>query len=235
MAIAYLGYAVVEDYGGSMSQSVTVPANTDYAILFVGGWNNPARTVSSMSLGGTNATNLYTRATTNSYQDSYVYGVATSSGSKTFAATFSGSFAEGGVAIIVFLGGVDSANPLVATNYAETEITVLASTTWTDMTSVADGIGLVFATAYTGTGLVPTSQSQTQIVSSTYSSDGYIAGYKLTTSAATTLGISTNGNQNYWGAVAVTLRPSTGGGGPTGLPRRALDGPFYGSIRGSVQ
>src|SRR5574343_322633 len=114
MAISYLGYATVLDSDGTMSQSLTVPDGANYAVIFIGGWNATSITVSSMSLGGISATNLYTRATyPDSYQDSYIYGVATSSGSKTFAASFSGSFAEGGIAIIVFLSGVDTASPLV--------------------------------------------------------------------------------------------------------------------------
>lgn len=208
-SIAYLGYAVVSDSDGSISQSVTVPTNTDYALIFVGGWTSTAPTVSSMSLGGTAASNLYTRATSDSYQDSHVYGVATSAGSKTFAATFSGAFTEGGVAILVFLSGVNSSNPLVATNYAETNDTIKNSHTWTGMTSVAGGIGLVFATGYyDAVTFTMTAQSQTNIVTGTYNNDDYGAAYKLTTGSTETLGITTGVSDAYWSAVAVTLRPS---------------------------
>lgn len=209
-SIAYLGSATVTDADGSMSQLVTVPANTDYAIIFVGGWAGAtARTVSSMALGGTSADNLYTRANSDDYQDSYVYGVATSPGSKTFAATLSGAFSEGGVAILVFLSGVNSSNPLVASNYAETTGTVVTSATWSGMASVASGLGLVFATAYANTKtLTITAQSQTQIVSSSYNSDLYAAGYKSTAGSTETLGITVSGVADFWGAVAVTLRPA---------------------------
>lgn len=238
MAISYLGYATVLDSDGTMSQSVTVPANTNYAVIFVGGWSATVRTVSSMSLDGVAATNLYTRANADDYQDVYVYGVATSAGSKTFAASLSGSFNEGGFAIIVFLSGVDTASPLVTSGYgySETLATEVQNKTITSVPTAADGIGLVFGSGWVQGGVFDfDAQSQTSIVeaSSGYNSDYYGAGYKATTGAATTFG-SSQSNGQFSTIVVVTLNPSTGGAA-TALPRRAFDGPFVGAFRGSVR
>lgn len=236
MAISYLGYATVLDADGTMSQSVTVPANTNYAVIFVGGWSGTAITVSSMSLDGVAATNLYTRANTDNYQDSYVYGVATSAGSKTFAASLSGSFGDGGIAIIVFLSGVDTASPLVTSGYGYSEATDpgVQDKTITSVPTANGGIGLVFGTGVGSTFNFDV-QSQTSIfeASSNYNSDYYGAGYKYTTGATTTFG-SSQANGTYSAIVVVTLNPSTGGAA-TALPRRAFDGPFVGAFRGSVR
>ena len=211
-SIAYLSYSAIEDdaifVNGTVSQAVTVPTNTDYAVIFVGGWRNPATTVSSMSLGGTAASNLYTRAITDTNQDSYVYGVATSAGSKTFTVTLSDTISEGGGIVIVYLSGVNSGNPLVASDYAETTDTQKSSHTWTNMTAVTNGIGLVFASGYYNeVAFDLTAQSQTSIVTGTYNLDNYAAAYKLTTGSTTTLGISAGGNGKFWSAIAITLRP----------------------------
>lgn len=76
--MAYISSQVITASSGSINQSVTVPAGTTYAVIYYGGWSNPARTVSAMSLGGTSATALFTHATTNDFQDGWIYGVATS-------------------------------------------------------------------------------------------------------------------------------------------------------------
>lgn len=236
----YLGYAVVLDSDGTMSQSVTVPDGTNYAVIFVGGWSSTAATVSSMSLGGTSATNLYTRAINDNAQDSYIYGVATSAGSKTFAASFSSAFSEGGIAILVFLSGINTASPLTTdgTGYSESISDAARTKTIDSVPTAAGGIGLVFGTCYNDGGVFDFDvQSQTSIVeaSSDYNSEYYGAGYKATTGAATTFGSSqSEGQGNYSTIVVVTLNPSEGAA-PTALPRRALDGPFYGSLRGSVR
>ena len=211
MAIAYIGSTSIQASSGSVSQAVTVPTGTNYAVIFYGGWSSTVRTVTSISLGGTSASNLYTRANSDDAQDSYVYGVATSEGSKTLALTMSGAMTEGGIVQIAFLSGVDTSNPLVATNFAETTSSALSGATWTNMASAADGIGLVFATGYAADVIFTiTAQSQTQMLNGTYNSDDYVAGYKLTTAATTTFGITVDENQRYWSAVVVTLRPSSG-------------------------
>jgi hypothetical protein len=211
MAIAYTGSTSIQASSGSVSQAVTVPTGTNYAVIFYGGWSSTVRTVSALSLGGVSASNLYTRANADDAQDSYVYGVATSEGSKTLALTMSGAMTEGGIVQIAFLSGVDTSNPLVATNYAETTSSVLSGATWTNMTSVVDGIGFVFATGFaTDVTFTITAQSQTQALNGTYNSDDYVAGYKLTTATTTTFGITVGENQRYWSAVVVTLRPSSG-------------------------
>ena len=214
MAIAYISSQVITASSGSINQSVTVPAGANYAVIYYGGWNSTARTVSAMSLGGTSASNLYTRATTNDFQDGYIYGVATSAGSKTFILTMSGSVTEGGVAMLVFLSGVDTSNPFVSSAYQEVTSTQV-STMSGSITSVADGIALSFATGYSdGGALTPTAQSQTTAVSSAlYNSDLYAAGYKATTGTSTTVGMDHSGSGaalTYWAFHAVTLRPASG-------------------------
>lgn len=211
MAIAYIGSTSIQASSGSVSQAVTVPTGTNYAVIFYGGWSSTVRTVSALSLGGTPASNIYTRANADDAQDSYIYGVATSEGSKTLAFTMSGAMTEGGIVQIAFLSGVDTTNPVVATNFAEAIASAVNGATWTNMTSVVDGIGLVFATGYnTENTLTITAQSQTQIFNSTYNSDNYASGYKLTAATTTTLGITVGGAQRYWSAIVVTLRPSSG-------------------------
>jgi hypothetical protein len=211
MAIAYTGSTSIQASSGSVSQAVTVPTGTNYAVIFYGGWSSTVRTVSALSLGGVSASNLYTRANADDAQDSYVYGVATSEGSKTLALTMSGAMTEGGIVQIAFLSGVDTSNPVVATNYAETTSSALSGATWTNMTSVVDGIGFVFATGFaTDVTFTITAQSQTQALNGTYNSDDYVAGYKLTTATTTTFGITVGENQRYWSAVSITLRPSSG-------------------------
>lgn len=216
MAIAYISSQVITASSGSINQSVTVPAGANYAVIYYGGWNWTARTVSAMSLGGTSASNLYTRATADEFQDGYIYGVATSAGSKTFILTMSDSVTEGGVAMLVFLSGVDTSNPFVSSAYQEVTFTQV-STMSGSITSVADGIALSFATGYfrsAGDALTPTAQSQTTAVSSAlYNSDLYAAGYKATTGTSTTVGMDHSGSGDsltYWSFHAVTLRPASG-------------------------
>ena len=209
MAIAYISSQVITASSGSINQSVTVPAGTTYAVIYYGGWSNPARTVSAMSLGGTSATALFTHATTNDFQDGWIYGVATSEGSKTFILTMSGYMEEGGVAMLVFLSGIDAADPLVAADYGEVSTTTSSSLSKT-VTSVSDGIGLAFSTGYVATSFIPTEQSQTTAVASAlYNSDDYAAGYKATTGTSTTLGMGRSSSNAFWAVHVVTLRPSS--------------------------
>lgn len=212
MAVAYLGSQAIGASSGSINQTITVPANTDYAIIFFGGWSATVRTVSAASIGGTAATNLYTRAVSNYSQDHYIYGVATSSGSKNFTLTMSGSFNEGGVAMLVFLSGVDASNPLVANAYFETE--AVSASTWSQsITSVSDGMALVFVTGYDySDSFIPTAQSQTTAISNAgYNSDIYAAGYKTTTGTSVTVGIDRSISGQYFSVDGITLRPASGG------------------------
>ena len=236
MAIAYTGSTSIQASSGSVSQSVTVPTGTNYAVIFYGGWSSTVRTVSALSLGGVSASNLYTRANADDAQDSYLYGVATSEGSKTLALTMSGAMTEGGIVQIAFLSGVDTTNPVVATNFAEAIAYAVAGATWTNMTSAVDGIGLVFATGYnTENTLTITAQSQTQIFNSSYNSDNYAAGYKLTTATTTTFGITVGGLQRYWSAVVVTLRAASGGDGSVTISGSAgTGGPGSVSVSGAA-
>lgn len=217
MAIAYTGSTSIQASSGSISQSVTVPADTNYALLFYSGWFSTPRTVSTFTLDGVAATNLFTRANTDDAQDNYLYGVPVSSGSKNLVLTMSGSMTEGGVLQIVFLSGVNTSSPMVASNYAETLGTALSGSTWTGMASAVGGVGIVFASGYAANvSFTMTVQSQTQVLSGgPYNSDNYATAYKLTTASTTTFGISTTGKQTYWTAVVVTLQPSGGDGSVT--------------------
>ncbi len=211
MAIAYISSQTIVASSGSINQSVTVPAGTNFAVFYYGGWNSTVRTVSTISLGGTAAGNLYTRAISDGCQDGYIYGVATSEGSKTFILTMSGSMSEGGVAMLVFLSGVDTSNPFVSSGYVEIEYTSPETTWSSSITSVTDGIGLVFATGYGADSgaLNPNVQSQTtSVANTTYNSDNYAAGYKATTSSSTTLGMDAELGR-YFAAHAITLRPAS--------------------------
>ena len=52
VALEYLGYSLVSgDYDGNVSQSVTIPTGTTYALAYVGG--DDSRTISAISLAGT--------------------------------------------------------------------------------------------------------------------------------------------------------------------------------------
>lgn len=211
MAIEYLGYVVV-DNTGDISQAITVPSNTNYALIFRGGWTATAQSVTSITLDGTAATQIRTVAVSDDYQDFYLYGVPVSSGSKTLVHNLSGTFSEGGKVTVVFFSGVDTANPSIDSNYSQYGDAYLGTDapTWA-LSSVADGIGAVFISAYNnGTSLTLTSQSQTSIFNNiTYNSNIYGLGYKTTSSSSTTFGCSVTANQRYWSAVAVTLRPSS--------------------------
>lgn len=215
--ISYVGHTEITDSDGSISQSVTVPANTTYAVACYSGWGgSTADTVSSISLGGTGGTSLYTRANSDDFQDAFIYGFPTSEGSRTFALTMSGGMTEGGIAMLVFLGGdVDTGNPVVATGYAEQGASnppSSSSLATASIATVAGGIGLAFSTGYDySVSLSMTAQSQTQIVSSgPYNGDLYGSGYKVTTGSNAVFGV-TRGSATIWYSVwAVTLRLGTG-------------------------
>jgi hypothetical protein len=226
MAISYLGYTAIEDSDGTFSQTVTVPANTSHALLFIGGWSASGNGVSSISLGGTAATSLIERGLFDSYQDMFAYIVATSAGSLTFSASMTRAFEEGGVAVIVYLGGVDTTTPLVDSDFHETDSIVLNPVTRT-LDTVADGIGVVFATIYHDPGKTNfsvTDQSQTQIVKAgPFNSDDYGAAYKLTPSTGTAdFGISDSGPGYYHAGLYVTLRPSSGAAAVSSPPNNPI-------------
>jgi hypothetical protein len=210
MAISYLNYSLITDSDGTFSQSVTVPANTSHALIFIGGWNTSGNGVSSISLGGTSATLVIARAESSAEQDMLAYIVATSEGSKTFSASMTNAFTEGGISVLVYLSGVDATTPIVDSDYHKTELTAVSSVTRT-LDTIADGIGVVFATCYQNTNLAVTEQSQTQIVNAgPYNSDYYAAAYKTTAGITATFGINSSGDSNYHSSLYVTLRPSAG-------------------------
>jgi hypothetical protein len=65
-----------------------------------------------------------------------------------------------------------------------------------------------------------------------YSAAGVLATAGATGTKSVTTG---NNSDNPWVAGLIAINASSGGAAATGLPRRALDGPFFGALRGSVR
>jgi hypothetical protein len=223
MAISYLGYTAIQDSDGTFSQTVTVPANTSHALVFIGGWDGNGNGVSSISLGGTAATSVISRGSADDNQDMFSYIVATSAGDKTFSASMTRAFSEGGIAVIVYLGGVDTTTPVVDSDFHETASSGVPSVT-KNLDTVANGMGFVFATGYTTNTFNVTVQSQTEIVNAgPYNSDNYAAAYKTTSDGTADFGLTTTGGSNtYHCSHYVTLRPSSGAAAVSSPPNNPI-------------
>lgn len=204
-AVAYKGSEIIEN-SSNISQSVTVPADTDCCVVFYGGWRSGGNAVTAISLGGTAMTQIVARGVNNDQQDHFAYWVATSAGSKTFAMTKTADCTEGGIAILVFLSGVHAASPVVDADYTEGFSPAAITLT---LTTEADGILLVFCSGYQTSGAFDVEvQSQTNIIESAspYASDYYAAGYKSTAGTSAIAGATLESSYTYAALDAISLR-----------------------------
>lgn len=203
--LGFLGYS---DAGGSsyydVSTSVTVPAGCAYAIIAICGYNNPYRTVSTLTLGGVSATPIYV-ATSSSAESYYIYGVVPPSvGSLTYHRALNDDLTIGGSDTLIYLDGVPSLH--------DSDITIVGAATnsisWT-LDSVNGGLGLAFANTWSGSGGAPvmTAQSQTLIANITSGAYYFGSGRKDASGLTITLGATTASAQTNWSGVGISLSP----------------------------
>ena len=101
--------------------------------------------------------------------------------------------------------------------------------TTTQADELVIGSYIAWDNAYTLTASAPT------VIAAQVSGGNNAIAYKIVSSTgaqSTTLTTLTN---TVYAVQARTFKAATGGAAATALPRRALDGPFYGALRGSVR
>ena len=203
--ITYLGYTEVSDSDGNQSQSVTVPANTDFALAFISGWRsgtNPS--VSSISLGGTAMTSVGS-SVSDADGAAYMYYVNTTSGTKTFASTQSNSWTEGGKAVLLYFSGVDQASPIRSNSAQNASGTTTLS--FSGMTSQTGDMAVLQIQGYSSVNADVDLSGQTKIFENAvaFNSEYNAAAYK--TATGTTIDLS--GSGNYPNGVAAVLKPAS--------------------------
>lgn len=211
MAVEYISTIVIT----ASPQTVTVPTDATLAVLFGSEYSsNATPTLNSVSLilaedanygGGEYTMSIF-----------YLANPATGSISLVWQTD---SFNYGNY--LAFFKGVDTASPILSAIGANGPATSPIS----GLTATANDmmVGLNFNNY--GSGPSVSTDSQTQIG---YTESRAAAGYKL--GSTTFSWVYSNGNPCV--SVAATIKALEASA--TGLPRRALSGPFYGSLRGSV-
>jgi hypothetical protein len=118
-SIAAISYSTVASTTSSPSGSVSVPANADYAVVFVDGWTSAADrtlTASSVTLGSVSFTEALSKAEggPNIQSDDVWYAdVSSVAGtSQTLSASRAGTVTEGGHLIIVWVADVNTSTPV---------------------------------------------------------------------------------------------------------------------------
>ena len=203
--ITYLGYTEVSDSDGNQSQSVTVPANTDFALAFISGWRsgtNPS--VSSISLGGTAMTSVGS-SVSDADGAAYMYYVNTTSGTKTFASTQSNSWTEGGKAVLLYFSGVDQSSPIRSSSAQNATNT--ATLSFSGMTSQTGDMAVLQMQSYSSVNVDVDLSGQTKIFENAvaFNSEYNAAAYK--TATGTTIDLS--GSGDYPNGVAAVLKPAS--------------------------
>lgn len=213
MAAAFLGYAPVLDADGNVSQSVTIPAGTDYCVAVVGGFVSGGEpSASVMTLAGVSM--LPVKFTVDGTADSNgvrLFGCnVTTSGSQTYAATWSGAWTEGGGAILLFCSGIDQTTAVRDSDGAGpgNGPQTVDKTLTTESGDLCIGAVWGYQSGPVNVDLA----SQTNIFeenTTAFNSDLYGAAYKMATTTSTQMQFA----GEYTGAAMVALIPAGGGGG----------------------
>lgn len=189
-----ISYVVIQDSDGTMSRAVTVPAGTAMVLVYVNSWNNPGRTVTSMTLSGSAFIQVRQDLTLDGDQSHLYVGLAPVSG--TFSASFSGAFSEGGIAMLVFLDGASSIVSSAVANLPN------SATLNFSLASAPGDLALLFAGTWQSA--VNVSQAgQTPLVSGGPFNTNY---YGVATKRATGSSTSLSASGSWPGAAAVVVR-----------------------------
>jgi hypothetical protein len=167
----------INDNAASGSQSVTVPSDATLCVAFMGFY--PTRTFTSATLGGSSMTFEVQGA--DGGQVASAFWIANpSTGSQTFAWTYSSSFDEGAIITLVFFKGVDTSGSVIRDS-AE------GGTTTASFDTSTDDLCVCAVSVYAETGDASTG-GQTEIYDAgTYNSQGLAIGTKDGTSGTTTM------------------------------------------------
>src|SRR5574343_117854 len=214
MAVEITGSSFLgEMYADSVS--ITVPEDADIAIIYGKDYATPT----GVPLIGTTATTLITRSPQfGSYEKVGIYYlVDPPKGSQTLYCRETDGFSDLYYYGASFFKGVDKASPIV--DYDATVDTDITGMTFNSGDMMVGAAGGAYAA------VTVTDNSQTQLVSE--GSHGFGVAYRAN------VGDFYSTCTDCIGVVAAVIKAAAASS--TGLPRRALDGPLYGSLRGSVR
>jgi hypothetical protein len=241
MAVAGVGSVITVDASAaSGSTSITIPDGTNYLLIGVGCWNGSS-TVTTLSagaitIGGVSATALVSFTNGDGGLPSTIFGVANSgTGSQTFAWDWSGtdSLDEGGKIHIRAYSGVDTADPVRASSAVGlTQVLQSLSLSSASVEVQTGDVLFAYATVYQTNAVTISWTNATELTESATYNSHVTASAESTTAATYTVTATRSEDLDWMGLAVVVLRA---GSGATALPRRALDGPFYGALRGSVR
>jgi hypothetical protein len=156
----------------------------------------------------------------------------TGNASNVVTGTYTGSSAYRCIVVAQFSGvalsgSYDQASTLNITSSGTTHTSGNTGTT-TQADEVVVGSYIVVTGGSTLSGSAPT-------VLGPNASNNNAMGYKIVSSTGAQSTTLTSASSEQYIAQVRTFKAATGGGGATALPRRAIDGPFYGALRGSVR
>lgn len=221
MAVDYeASYILIEDADGTISQSVTIPANATFLLIAFMGYRSAGLTFTSISLAGTAITNVaHSFNSGGNYQNVVVYRMASpATGSQTFAATWSGAD-EGGHVIIIPCSGVATSSPV-----RDSDATGVDGASWADgigtlsLDSQSGDLAVSFVNTYAN--VIDVNRSgQTVIVatSTAYNNDQAAAAYEAATGASISAEAYTS--SGYATMVTIVLAQASGGGEPENTDR----------------
>jgi hypothetical protein len=215
MAVEQSGSAYLGDLY-SASVAVVVPSDANIAIIY---GKHYALSTGAPTIGASSATLVVRSGDTGDRPIVDIwYIVNPTIGSQTLTYGAAQGFSDTYYMGAVFFKGVDTANPIASYN---------SSSDNTDITGLTAPAGSMMFGCSGGSYSTPTvtDNSQTQLILE--NSHGFGAALRADMNGFYFTGTSQN-------AAALTINPS-GVSAATGLPRRALDGPFYGSTRGPVR
>lgn len=214
MAVEQTGSSSLSDIY-SESLSITVPSDAQLAIIVTKDYAIPTGTP---AIGAQSSTLITRFGSINDRPACGIYYlVSPPTGSQTLYFGSSQGFTDSYYAGIVFYKGVNTATPIAsyAINDENADITGLTASTGSMMFGVAAGS---YSTP------TVTDNGQTQLFLD--SSHGFGTAQLADASAFYFSGTDLN-------AAAITIAPETISA--TALPRRALDGPFYNALKGSIR
>lgn len=123
MAIAVEDYEGIQNIYSPVSESITVPANTDFAILFIGAYKGSTSwlDIEDFDIDGDNFTMIESTFTqTGNEQCALGYIKNPSTGSQTLSGTFTGSpSTEGNQYVLLYLSGVNLSSPIIGSDKDE--------------------------------------------------------------------------------------------------------------------
>jgi hypothetical protein len=203
------GVALIESSAASGSQSVTVPAGTNYAVLFTNGLDyNSTPPSLTATLGGQSLSLIQAGNDWGWIDATQIFGVVTSgTGSQTFAWTWPGAADEGYVMPLIFLSDIDTSDPVTG---SAAEPNDSGNTTTSSFSSSDTDIVLLGASSYDNTVPNLAVDGQTEIAATEGNANycSAICAYK----AGSDSGITVTANGISYGEVAgVSLKISSGG------------------------